>query len=301
VTGLKKKLIKSVEEKRLLIDWDHDNLSIYQQCELLGLSRSSLYYDPRPIDDETLLLMRLVDEEYTRHPFYGTRKMTIYLRNLGFLVNRKRLQRYYGLLGLEAIHPKPKTSCRDKAHAIFPYLLRDVAIERVDQVWSTDITYIRLKGSFVYLVAIIDWFSRYVLGWKLSVSLEADFCIETLKQVLSGGSCEIFNTDQGSQFTTPLFTGLLLENNIRISMDGKGRSLDNIFVERLWRSLKYELIYLYDYQRVRDVERAIGEYFNFYNYERPHQSLRYQTPASVYHGGKSSSKSNRSSSVFAVQ
>jgi putative transposase len=300
VIGLKKKLTKSVEEKRLMIDWDHDDLSVYQQCELLGLSRSSLYYDPRPLDDETLLLMRLVDEEYTRHPFYGTRKMTVYLRNLGFLVNRKRLQRYYGLLGLEAIYPKPNTSRRDKAHAVFPYLLRDVVIERVDQVWSTDITYIRLKHGFVYLVAIIDWFSRYVLGWNLSVSLEADFCIETLKQVLSSGACEIFNTDQGSQFTTPLFTGVLLENNILVSMDGKGRSLDNIFVERLWRSLKYELIYLHDYETVRDVERAINEYFNFYNYERPHQSLKYQTPASVYCGKRSSSKSV-SSSIFIAQ
>lgn len=299
--GLKKKLIKSVEEKRLLIDWDHDNLSVYQQCELLGLSRSSLYYDPRPVDDETLLLMRLVDEEYTRHPFYGTRKMTIFLRSLGFLVNRKRLQRYYGLLGLEAIYPKPNTSRRDKAHAIFPYLLRDIVIERVNQVWSTDITYIRLRHGFVYLVAVIDWFSRYVLGWKLSVSLEADFCIETLKQVLLSGSCEIFNTDQGAQFTMPLFTDLLLEKNIRVSMDGKGRSLDNIFVERLWRSLKYELIYLHDYQTVRDVERAIYEYFIFYNYERPHQSLRYQTPASVYYGEKSSSRSDRSSSILTVQ
>lgn len=228
--------------------------------------------------------MRLIDEEYTRHPFYGTRKMTAYLKRLGFLVNRKRVQRYYELLGLEAIYPKPNTSKPNKAHTVFPYLLRDVVIDRVDQVWSTDITYIRLQGGFVYLMAILDWFSRYVLGWKLSLSLEADFCIEGLKRVLMNGTCEIFNTDQGAQFTTPQFTGILTEKNIRISMDGKRRSLDNIFVERLWRTLKYELIYLYDYVTVPDVEQAIGGYFHYYNYERPHQSLRYQTPASVYFG-----------------
>ena len=227
--------------------------------------------------------MRLIDEEYTRHPFYGTRKMVAYLKRLGFSINRKRVQRYYELLGLEAIYPKPNTSKPNKAHAVFPYLLRDVMIDRVDQVWSTDITYIRLQGGFVYLMAILDWFSRYVLGWKLSLSLEADFCIEGLKQVLINGSCEIFNTDQGAQFTTPQFTDILTKKNIRISMDGKRRSLDNIFVERLWRTLKYELIYLYDYATVPDVEQAIGGYFHYYNYERPHQSLRYQTPASVYY------------------
>lgn len=288
--GLKKKLIKSVKSKRQLIDWNHESLSVYQQCELLGLSRSSLYYDPRPTDDETLLLLRLVDEEYTRHPFYGTRKMTVYLRNLGYSVNRKRLQRYYGLLGLEAIYPKPHTSFGNKLHAIYPYLLRDVVIDHVDQVWSTDITYIRLQRGFAYLVAIIDWFSRYVLGWKLSVSLEADFCIDILNQVLSIGACEIFNTDQGAQFTTPQFTNVLMAKGVKVSMDGKGRSIDNIFVERLWRSLKYELIYLHDYETVREVEQAINEYFYFYNNERPHQSLRYQTPASIYYREKTEEK-----------
>lgn len=266
-----------------MIEWDHKNLSVYHQCELLGLSRSTLYYEPRPVDEETLLLMRLVDEEYTRHPFYGTRKMTMYLRNLGYVVNRKRLQRYYGLLGLEAIYPKPNTSLGNKAHAIYPYLLRDVVIDRSDQVWSSDITYIRLRQGFAYLVAIIDWFSRYVLGWKLSASLEADFCIDVLNEILSEKKCDIFNTDQGSQFTTPKFTNVLIAQGIQVSMDGKGRSIDNIFVERLWRSLKYELIYLHDYQTVREAEQAIYEYFNFYNHERPHQSLRYQTPASVYY------------------
>lgn len=286
---LKKKLSCSIKEKRQFIDWDHADLSVYQQCELLGLSRSSLYYQAQPVDEVTLLLMRLIDEEYTRHPFYGTRKMTVYLNTCGYGVNRKRVQRYYGLLGLEAIYPKPSTSWPNKAHVIYPYLLRDVVIERVDQVWSTDITYIRLQHGFVYLVAIIDWYSRYVLGWKLSVSLEADFCIEALKQVLSTGSCEIFNTDQGAQFTTPHFTGILLAQTIQVSMDGKGRSIDNIFVERLWRSLKYELIYLHEYKTVPEVERAIDDYFQFYNNERPHQSLKYQTPSTIYFQGKSKS------------
>lgn len=277
----------------MLIEWDHEQLSVYKQCELLGLSRSGLYDQARPMDEETLSLLRLVDEEYTRHPFYGTRKMTAYLRRLGYQVNRKRLQRYYALLGLEAIHPKKHTSLANKAHAIYPYLLRDVTIERTDQVWSTDITYIRLRNGFAYLTAIIDWFSRYVLGWKLSISLESDFCIDLLSQVLKTKMCEIFNTDQGSQFTTPRFTSVLLANGIKVSMDGKGRSIDNIFVERLWRSLKYELIYLHDYKTVPEVEEAIDEYFHFYNYERPHQSIRYQTPASVYFGGKYYKQENR--------
>ncbi len=269
-----------------MIEREHKELSVYQQCELLGLSRSSLYYEAVPPDEETLLLLRLVDEEYTRHPFYGTRRMTACLRQKGYCVNRKRLQRYYHLLGLEGMFPKPPTSCRNKEHAIYPYLLRDVAIEHVDQVWSTDITYIRLQEGFAYLVAIIDWFSRYVLGWKLSMSLEADFCIDTLNTVLLKGKCAIFNTDQGCQFTTPKFTNLLISKGIQVSMDGKGRSIDNIFVERLWRSLKYELIYLYDYRSVWEAEKAIDEYFCFYNNERPHQSLKYQTPASVYFKGR---------------
>lgn len=204
---------------------------MYRQCELLGLSRSTLYYEPRPEDKETLLFLRLIDEEYTRHPFYGTRKMTAFLRQSGYQVNRKRVRRCYGLLGLEAIYPKRKTNLANKAHAIYPYLLRNIPIERVNQVWSTDITYIRLQKGFAYLTAIIDWFSRYVLGWKLSVSLESDFCIEVLKHALKTAVCEIFNTDQGSQFTALCFTNILLEHGIQISMDGKGRSIDNIFVE----------------------------------------------------------------------
>ena len=186
------------------------------------------------------MLMRLIDEEYTRHPIYGARRMKSYLQNLGYAVNRKRIQRLYRLMGLEAVYPKPNLSKAVSEHKKFPYLLRGVRIDRRDQVWSTDITFIRLKYGFVYLMAIIDWFSRYVLDWELSISLEADFCIEALNRVLNIGKCDIFNTDQGSQFTSEGFTGLLLANDVKISMDGKGRALDNVFVERLWRSVKYE-------------------------------------------------------------
>lgn len=257
-------------------------LSIRRQCELLGINRSSIYYRPEEVDDYTLLLMRLIDEEYTRHPFYGTRKMEVYLRELGYSVNRKRVQGLYQRMGLEAVYPKPNLSRGDKEHVIFPYLLRNVVIERVDQVWSTDITYIRLKQGFVYLMAIIDWHSRYVLDWEISTTLEADFCVETLGRVLAQGICDIFNTDQGSQFTSEAFTDLLKDHGIKISMDGKGRALDNIFVERLWRSLKYELIYLMELTTVAETRKHIRNYFEFYNNERPHQSLNYKTPREVY-------------------
>lgn len=210
--------------------------------------------------------------------------MQAYLKGQGICINRKRVMRLYDLLGLEAIYPKPNTSRPNKAHNIFPYLLRGMKVNRVNQVWSADITYIRLSSGFVYLVAILDWFSRYILGWKLSVTLEADFCIEILKEVLLKGVCDIFNTDQGAQFTTNAFTGILLGRDIKVSMNGVGRSLDNIFVERLWRSLKYELIYIKDFETVREVETAISDYFIFYNYERPHQSLGYKTPFEVYEG-----------------
>jgi len=226
--------------------------------------------------------MRLIDEEYTRHPFYGMRRMCVYLQNLGHEVNRKRIRRLYKLLGLEAIYPKPNLSKAVNAHKKFPYLLRDVVISSSNQVWSTDITYIRLKCGFVYLMAIIDWFSRYVLDWELSISLEADFCMETLSRVLSNGKCDIFNTDQGPQFTSEGFTGLLLANDVKISMDSRGRALDNVFVERLWRSVKYESVYLNQWGTVREARTGLQKYFEFYNHERPHQSLNYRTPWVVY-------------------
>jgi putative transposase len=234
------------------------------------------------VDGETVQLMNLIDEEFTRHPFYGTRRMTAYLRHLGYEINRKRIQSLYRFMGLEANYPKPNLSKKHPEHKIYPYLLEDVSIDRVNQVWSTDITYIRLKEGFAYLMAIIDWRSRYVLDWQLSTTLEADFCIEALARTLERGQCEIFNTDQGSQFTAIGFVDLLLSKGILVSMDGKGRALDNVFVERLWRSLKYELIYQMEYKSVREAKKGIGEYFLFYNDERFHQALNYKTPREVY-------------------
>ena len=266
-----------------MIDVD-GKLSIRRQCELLGRNRSGLYYKPIKVDAQTLLLMNLIDEEYTKHPFYGPRRMMHYLRNLGHWVNRKRVRRLYRLMGLEAIYPKPNLSKANIAHKKYPYLLRGIEINRCNQVWSTDITYIRLKHGFVYLIAIIDWCSRYVIDWQLSTTLESDFCVEVLKRALKTGKCEIFNTDQGSQFTCDDFTKVLLEQKIQISMDGKGRALDNIFVERLWRSVKYEIVFLSQWERVQDARIGLKEYFEFYNRERPHQSLNYKTPWSVYHG-----------------
>lgn len=258
-------------------------LSLRRQCELLVVNRSSYYYKAPSIDKETLSLMRIVDEIYTKHPFFGSRKMMAYLKLHGYgSFGRAKIRTMYERLGLSAACPGPHTSKPHSEHKIYPYLLRNVKIIRCDQVWSSDITFIRLRPGFVYLVAIIDWFSRFVLDWELGISLEADFCIETLYRVLKNGKCEIFNTDQGSQFTSTGFIELLTSNGIKISMDGKGRALDNVFVERLWRSVKYENIYLHDYGSVKEVRKALLEYFNFYNYERPHSSLDNKTPWQVY-------------------
>jgi putative transposase len=218
-------------------------------------------------------------------PFYGVCRMTAYLRRLGHEVNPKRVRRLLRTMGLEAVYPKPKLSQPNPDHKIFPYLLRGLIIDRCNQVWSTDITYIRLERGFVYLMAIIDWYSRYVLNWALSTTLEADFCIEALSETLAHGRCEIFNTDQGSQFTTRRFTDPLIDKGVKVSMDGRGRALDNIFVERLWRSVKYEKVYLNDFRTVRDAYQGFKEYFEFYNHERPHQSLDYRTPAEVHWAG----------------
>lgn len=226
--------------------------------------------------------MRLLDEQYTRTPFYGIRRMRAWLQQQGHQVNRKHVQRLLRLMGLEAIYPKPRLSQAAPGHRIYPYLLRGVKIERVNQVWSSDITYIRLIGGFVYLVAIIDWFSRFVLSWEISVTLDSDFCVSALERALRAGQPEVFNTDQGVQFTSVAFTERLLEREIRISMDGRGRALDNIFVERLWRSVKYEDIYLNDYANVPEVKGGLRKYFDFYNIERLHQSLNYRTPAAVH-------------------
>lgn len=275
----------SADNKRSLIDSKFKYLSIRQQCELLSLNRSSLYYPPIGESSLNLLLMNELDEQYTLTPFYGVLKMTVHLRKLGHEVNVKRVRRLLRIMGLEAIYPKPNLSKRNQEHKVFPYLLRNLVIDRCNQVWSTDITYIRLNKGFVYLMAIIDWHSRYVLNWSLSTTLEATFCIETLSETLENESlCEIFNTDQGSQFTTNRFTSLLLNKNIKVSMDGRGRALDNIFVERLWRSVKYEKVYLCDFQNVQEAYQGLDEYFEFYNNERFHQSLNYKTPAQVYMG-----------------
>jgi putative transposase len=226
--------------------------------------------------------MRLLDEQYLRTPFYGSRRMTKWLRREGNTINRKRVQRLMRMMGLEAIYPKPKTTQRGCGHKIYPYLLRNVEILRPDQVWSTDITYIPMRRGFLYLVAVIDWYSRYVLSWRLSNSMELRFCMEALEESLADGRPEIFNTDQGSQFTSEAFTGRLEAAEVAISMDGRGRALDNVFVERLWRSVKYEEVYLKDYANAWEAEASLAAYFDFYRRERFHQSLDYRTPAEVY-------------------
>ena len=267
-----------------MIDPGHPSLSIQRQCELLDLPRSSYYYQARDEARYNLELMRLIDEQYTKRPFLGIRRMRDHLRRQGHLVNHKRVQRLMRLMGLEAIHPKPKTSQAHAEQRKYPYLLRGLAIDRPDQVWCSDVTYIRLVKGFVYLVAIMDWYSRYVLSWRLSNTLDASFCVEALEEALSKGQPEIFNTDQGVQFTSTGFTSVLEQAQVRISMDGRGRCFDNIMVERLWRSVKYEEVYLKDYQQVGDATRGLGDYLPFYNLERGHQSLDYRTPYEVYHG-----------------
>ena len=228
--------------------------------------------------------MRLIDQQYTQTPFYGSRRMTTWLGKLGYEINRKRVQRLMRQMGLEAIYPRPHTSQAHPANRIYPYLLRGLSITRPNQVWSSDITYVPMPQGFMYLVAVMDWFSRYVLAWRLSNTLEVDFCLEALNEALSFGKPEIFNTDQGSQFTSPRFTGTLGAEDIRISMDGRGRALDNIFIERLWRSVKYEDLYIKDYETVPTLHTGLSDYFLFYNLERPHQSLDNLTPADLYHG-----------------
>lgn len=275
---------ESAAAKRALIEVAHPELSIRQQCDLLGLNRATYYYQAATESELNLTLMSLIDKEYTEHPFYGRRQMTTYLRREGYQVNPKRVRRLMQKMGLEAIYPKPRTTVVNSAHRIYPYLLRGLQITRPNQVWSTDITYIPMRHGFMYLVAVIDWYSRYVLAWQLSNTLESTFCIEALQQALTQGRPEIFNTDQGVQFTAIAFTQVLEAAEVQISMDSKGRALDNVFIERLWRSVKYEDIYLKHYDTVPALFRGLDAYFAFYNQERPHQSLGYQTPALVYRG-----------------
>jgi len=270
-----------------LIEADHPQLSVRRQCELLGLNRSSLYYEPAAETQENLRLMRLLDEEYTAHPFLGSRRLTRWLReDQGEQVNRKRVQRLLRVMGLEAIYPKPRLSAPGQGQKVYPYLLRDVEVTRPDQVWSADITYLPMAKGFMYLAAIIDWYSRYVVAWRLSNTLDGSFCLEMLDEALGRGRPEVFNTDQGVQFTALAFTGRLEQTGVAVSMDGKGRCLDNVFVERLWRSVKHEDVYLWCYETVLELERGLGRYFGYYNNERRHQSLDYRRPVDVYRAGQ---------------
>jgi putative transposase len=245
-----------------------------------------VYYQPVPASQENLELMKLIDQQYLERPFYGSRRMTVWLRNQGYGVNRKRVRRLMEIMGLRAIYRRPRTSQPAPGHQVYPYLLRGVAITRPNQVWTADITYIPMARGFLYLVAIMDGYSRYVLSWRLSNTLEVDFCIEALEEALRNGQPEIFNTDQGAQFTSQAFTSLLEQHGIKVSMDGKGRYTDNLFIERLWRSLKYEEVYLKAYAGGKEARAGIAGYFDFYNMERPHQALGYQTPAEVFINGK---------------
>lgn len=260
-----------------MVEPQHPVLSIRRQCELLGMARGSWYYEPIAETPFNLKLMRRIDELYLKRPYYGSRRMGDDLN-----VNRKRVQRLMRLMDLEAIYPKPRTTVRCPDHKIYPYLLRNLEIVRPNQVWSTDITYIPLRGGFVYLTAVLDWYSRYVLAWRLSNSLDGAFCLEALQAALKVTQPEIFNTDQGVQFTSAAFTSCLEAHGIAVSMDGRGRALDNVFVERLWRTVKYEEVYLKDYDDAWHAEASLHEYFTFYCHKRRHQSLGKRTPAEVY-------------------
>lgn len=274
-----------MDERKSWIEMAHPLLSVRAQCEILDLSRSNIYYRARPkvCSKEQLALLRLVDEIYTKYPFFGTRQMSDYISlHNNYPCKRHEIRWAYERLSLRSLAPGPHTSKPHPEHKIYPYLLHDIEIVRPCQVFSTDITYIRLRHGFIYVMAIIDWHSRFVLDWQLSINMEAEFCIETLKRVLATTSCDIFNTDQGSQFTGKGFTDVLKENGVLISMDGKGRWVDNVFIERLWRSVKYECVYLHEWENVVEARKALGIYFQFYNEARPHQSLAGLTPGMVH-------------------
>ena len=262
-----------------------DRLPITRQCQLLDLNRSGVYYQRAPVSDEDLAMMRRIDEMHLKRPFYGSRRLRDWLQAEGHTVCRKKVRRLMALMGIRALYPRKRTSQPGKGHKIYPYLLRDLKIDRPNQVWATDISYIPMAKGFAYLVAIMDWHSRKVLSWRLSNSMDTDFCIEALEEALATyGSPEIFNTDQGAQFTSDAFTSVLKDADVKISMDGKGRWMDNVFVERLWRSVKYEDVYLKAYETVSAARDGIGDYFKFYNRERQHQGLNRKTPDQVYMG-----------------
>ena len=267
-----------------MIEVAQPEISLRRQCELIGLGRSTYYYQPATESPLNLLLMRLIDLQYTKTPFYGYRKLTEHLRRSGYTVNSKRVRRLMQLMDIQAIYSKPRTTVTGKGHQVYPYLLRGLAITRPNQVWCSDITYLPMEQGFMYLAAVMDWFSRYVLAWELSNTLDGAFCLLALRQALEKGLPEIFNTDQGAQFTAQAFTACLQEADIRVSMDGRGRAVDNIFVERLWRTVKYEDVYLKEYATVPALYTGLESYFDFYNTERLHQSLAYRTPAEVHFG-----------------
>jgi putative transposase len=272
-----------VESRREMTEQYNDTLSIVKQCELLEIHRSGLYYSPVGESTENLHLMRLIDEQYYKTPFYGIRKVTAWLQGLGYAVNSKRVKRLMGIVGWQTIFRAPHTSMAVKGHKIYPYLLKGLRIDRINQVWAMDISYVPMKNGFMFLTAIIDLHSRYVVHWSISNTMTAEWCAEVLRDAISiHGTPDVFNTDQGSQFTSEMFTGVLLEHGIQISMDGKGRAIDNIFIERLWRSVKYEDIYLKGYEDGLALYKGMAAYFNFYNEERLHQSLDYDTPAHRY-------------------
>ena len=284
---LKKKWPNTVTEARSWIDFENPQLSVREQCRLLGIHRSSIYYDPQPESEENLQFMRLMDEEHLKHPARGSRQMMDFLEDQGFIVNRKRVQRLMRKMGIEGPSPKRRTTLQNAGHQVYPYLLRDLKIERPNQVWCSDITYIPMRHGFMYLVAVLDWFSRHVLGWRLSNSMDADFCIEALNDALQTATPEIFNTDQGAQFTSREHTEKLKSHGVAISMDGKGRAIDNVMIERLWRTLKYEEVYLKEYTTGTDLYKGLRRYFDFYTRERKHSSLDRQTPAEVYRSSRS--------------
>jgi putative transposase len=271
--------------KRPLVEPENPHLSIRRQCELLGLSRSNYYLGPASTSEDDLGLMRLIDQQFLRTPFYGSRRMTVFLERSGETVNRKRVRRLMALMGLEAVHPQPRTTTAAPDARAYPSLLRDRVLTHADEVWSSDITYVPMRRGFMYLTAVIDWFSRYVLSWRLSNTLDGRFCLEALDEALAISRLEIFNTDQGSQFTAQEYTGRLEQAGIAVSRDGRGRALDNVFVERLWRSVKYEDIYIKDYDTVPELDAGLTAYFRFYDEERRHQSLGYRTPGAVYRAG----------------
>ena len=282
LTGSKKNWDLSLNQRRLLVEPEHSRLSISRQCELLGVSRSSYYWQPARESSLNLELMRLIDRQYMETPFYGVPRMTTWLCENHCRVNPKRVARLMSIMGLKATMPGPHTSRSHPHHKVYPYLLRDVAVESVNIVWSTDITYIPMRRGYMYLTAVIDWFSRCVLSWEISNTLEIDFCITALEKALKKGLPHIFNTDQGAQFTSPRFTEVLKKHGVRISMDGRGRALDNVFIERLWRSVKYEDIYLKDYENGHQLHHGLDRYFEFYNEQRPHTSLGDRRPQEVF-------------------